>query len=289
VRFLILGINGMAGHTIGLHLATNGHDVVGFARSDRGLLPTIVVDVRDTERLRHEIGRGRFDCVVNCVGVLNSDADRDKAQACFINSLLPHLLVQYADETGAQVIHLSTDCVFSGKRGGYTEDDLRDGPTFYDRSKALGELEDGRHLTLRTSIVGPDMNRQGVGLLNWFMAQADVVSGYTRAIWTGQTTLQLAKTIEYGATRRIGGLYNVVPDNPITKFELLCLFNRYLRGGRVRVIPVDGVAVDKSLIRTRLHLDCTIPDYEEMVKEMAIWIGRHRMNYPHYELAGAIT
>ncbi len=289
MRFLVLGINGMAGHTVGLYLATNGHDVIGLARSDRGFLPTVVVDVRDTERLRSEIGRGRFDCVVNCVGVLNADAERDKAQACFVNSLLPHLLAQYADEVGAQVIHLSTDCVFSGKRGGYTEDDLRDGPTFYDRSKALGELEDSRHLTLRTSIVGPDMNREGMGLLNWFMAQVGVVTGYTRAIWTGQTTLQLAKTIEYGATRRIGGLYNIVPDRPITKFDLLCLFNRYLRGGRIRVIPVDGIAVDKSLIRTRELLDCPVPDYEEMVEEMAMWIRRYRMNYSHYDLPGGLS
>jgi dTDP-4-dehydrorhamnose reductase len=289
MRFMVLGVNGMAGHTIGLYLKRAGHDVTGLAKSDRGLVPTVIGDVQDTESLRREISRGRYDAVVNCVGILNADADRDKARACFINSLLPHLLARYADEVGAQVVHLSTDCVFSGKRGGYTEDDLRDGLTFYDRTKALGELEDGRHLTLRTSIVGPDMNGHGIGLLNWFMAQVGEVKGYTRAIWTGQTTLQIAKTVEYGTTRRIGGLYNIVPERAITKFDLLGLFNRYLRGGSVRVVPEDVVALDKSLIRTRRLLDCPVPDYEDMVAEMAAWIRQHRTLYPHYHLDGVLA
>ena len=289
MRFLILGVNGMAGHTIGLHLKSEGHDVTGLARSDRGLVPTVIGDVQDTEALRREIARGRYDAVINCVGILNAEADRDKARACFINSLLPHLLARYADEVGAQVVHLSTDCVFSGKRGGYTEDDFRDGPTFYDRTKALGELEDGRHLTLRTSIVGPDMNDRGIGLLNWFMAQTGEVKGYTRAIWTGQTTLQLAKTVAYGATRRIGGLYNIVPESAITKFELLGLFNRHLRGGSARVVPVEGIALDKSLLRTRRLLDCPVPDYEDMVADMAAWVRQHRVIYPHYCLDGGLA
>lgn len=281
-RFLVLGCNGMAGHTVGLYLKEGGHDVTGLGRSPSRVMESITGDVRDTDALRRHLAEGRYDAVVNCVGILNQQAESHKADACFINALLPHLLAEYTAGTGTQVVHLSTDCVFSGRRGGYREDDLRDGETFYDRSKALGELEDDANITLRTSIVGPDMNPDGIGLLNWFMRQRESVNGYVHAIWTGQTTVQLARTIEYAVQRRISGLYNIVPDQAISKYDLLVLFNRYLRQGALQVKPVEGVSVDKSLLRTRRGLDCVVPGYEEMVADMARWIERHRDLYPHY-------
>ncbi len=282
MRFFVLGCNGMAGHTVSLYLASQGHEVTGFGRSRSPLVPSIIGDATDTDALRRHLVAGRYDAVVNCVGILNEHANAHKAQACFINALLPHLLAEFTAGTGTHVVHLSTDCVFSGRKGGYREDDLRDGETFYDRTKALGELEDGATITLRTSIIGPDMQAAGIGLLNWFMRQRERVNGYTRAIWTGQTTLQLAKTIEYAVQRRTTGLYNIVPDRAISKFDLLVLFNRYLRKGALQVIPVEGVVVDKSLLRTRRELDCPVPDYEEMIAELAQWMERHGHLYPHY-------
>ena len=284
LRALVLGANGMAGHTICLYLKTQGHDVIGFARKPSRIVESFVGDVRETEALRRRIVDGAFDVVINCVGILNADADRDRAQAIFINALFPHLLAAHIEGLPTQVVHLSTDCVFSGRRGLYREDDLRDGETFYDRSKALGELEDNLNLTLRTSIVGPDLEPAGIGLLNWFMRQEGEVKGYTRAIWNGQTTLQLAKTIEYGALRRIGGLYNVVPKVAISKFELLQLFNRHLRGDAVHIEPVPGLTIDKSLLRTRHALDCPVPEIPEMIAELAAWMREHRTLYPHYVL-----
>jgi dTDP-4-dehydrorhamnose reductase len=156
--------------------------------------------------------------------------------------------------------------------------------TTSETAKALGELEDGNCLTLRTSIVGPDLNPKGTGLLNWFMQQAGPVNGYTGAIWNGQTTLQLAKTIEYAAERRIDGLYNIVPDGTVTKYELLRLFNRHLRDDAVQVNPVLGLSADKSLVRTRLALDCPVPGIPQMVAELAEWMRSHRSLYPHYAL-----
>ena len=284
LRALVLGANGMAGHTICLYLREQGHDVVGFARRPSALVETVVGDVRETEALRRLLADGAFDTVVNCVGILNADADRHKATAVFINAELPHMLAECVDGSPTQVVHLSTDCVFSGRRGRYREDDLRDGETFYDRSKALGELEDDRNLTLRTSIVGPDLDPAGIGLLNWFMRQEGRVMGYTGAIWNGQTTLQLAKTIEYAALRRIAGLYNIVPETPVSKFELLGLFNRHMRADAVQVEPVPGPSVDKSLARTRLELDCPVPDIPLMVADLAEWMREHRALYPHYAL-----
>ncbi|MEI6739336.1 MAG: sugar nucleotide-binding protein [Gemmatimonadaceae bacterium] len=284
MRFLVLGANGMAGHTICLYLKRRGHSVVGIARTASPLVEVIIGDVRDSEALRHHVQGGSFDAVINCIGILNKAAEHDKAAAVYINALLPHLLADITRGSSTQVIHLSTDCVFSGKRGQYREDDFRDGETFYDRSKALGELEDDRNVTLRTSIVGPDLSPRGIGLLNWFMQQPGPINGFTGSIWNGQTTLQLARTIEYAAAHRLSGLYNTVPDCAVNKFELLRLFNWHLRHDTLQVNAVPGLSINKSLVRTRLEVDFQVPDIPTMVAELAEWIREHRSLYPHYDL-----
>lgn len=284
MKFFVLGCNGMAGHTISLYLKEQGHDVLGFGRLKSPYVDSVVGDVRETEVLRELITAGNYDAVINCIGILNQYAEQNKALATFLNSYLPHFLVEVTENTNTQVIHISTDCVFSGKRGKYTEEDFRDGETFYDRSKALGEIEDNKNITLRNSIVGPDINSSGIGLLNWFMQQNTEVNGYTKAIWTGQTTLQLAKTIEAAAREKACGLYNTVPDYSISKYDLLRLFNHYLKSDSLKINPVDNLNLDKSLKRTKFEFDYSIPDYETMIAEMAEWIIEHKEMYSHYNL-----
>ena len=284
MRFLTLGCNGMAGHMVSLYLKERGHEVLGFARTKSTLVDSVSGDAMDAALVREVIGANRFDSVVNCVGLLNQFAERRKADATYLNAYLPHYLAELTEGTDTQVIHISTDCVFSGDRGQYTEDDFRDGATFYDRSKALGELEDDKNVTLRASIVGPDIKPNGIGLLNWFMQQKGEVMGYTRAIWTGQTTLQLAKTIEAAASDKAHGLFNIVPDESISKYDLLELFNQYLRKSKLTILPDGKTVVDKSLKRTRWTFDYQIPDYERMVRELSNWMKAHRTLYPHYNL-----
>ena len=284
MKALVLGCTGMAGHMIALYLKEAGHDVTGFARSEPTVVPCILGDAEDIEAIGNAVVNGRYDCVINCIGVLNKAAELDKDRAVLLNSYLPHYLARITEGTPTRVIHLSTDCVFSGGRGNYTETDPRDGETFYARSKALGELEDSRSLTIRTSIVGPDMRAEGLGLLNWFMGQQGAVMGYTNVLWTGQTTLQLAKTIEAACDQGLAGLHNLVPPRPISKHGLLTLFNEYLRGGEVRIVP-DGEAVsDKSLVRGEDAFAYQIPDYPVMLAELAAWMRAHRELYPHYKL-----
>ena len=284
MKFLIMGCNGMAGHTISLYLKEQGHQVFGFDRRESAYIPSVAGDAQDIEGLRKLVGKGEYDSVINCIGILNQYAEQNKALATYLNSYLPHLLADMTSGTETQVIHMSTDCVFSGKRGEYTEADLRDGETFYDRSKALGELEDGKNITLRNSIVGPDINPNGIGLLNWFMQQQGSIKGFTKAMWTGQTTLQLAKTMEVAAAEKAHGLYNTVPDRAVSKYELLQLFNHHMRGDAVQIQPVEGIVADKSLKRTRFEFAYRIPDYEIMVAELADWMRAHRDIYPHYHL-----
>lgn len=284
MKFLVLGCNGMAGHMISLYLKEKGHIVCGLARTKSPFVDTIVGDACDAGIMKEIVTSNKYDSIINCIGILNQFAETDKASAVYLNSYLPHYLARLTEGTDTQVIHMSTDCVFSGARGQYVEGDLRDGATFYDRSKALGELEDDKNLTLRNSIVGPDINEKGIGLLNWFMKQSGEVNGYTGAIWTGQTTLQLAKTMEVAAMEKAHGLYNAVPDESISKYDLLKLFNKYLRKDQVKIIPVRGVAADKSLKRTRWEFSYRIPDYEQMIAELAEWMQAHSHIYPHYEL-----
>lgn len=284
MKFFILGCNGMAGHIIAIYLKEQGHDVVGFARTSSDFVPTIVGDAYDTKLIEKCLTEGNYDAVINCIGMLNQFAENNKAAASFLNGYLPHFLVKATEGTDTQVIHMSTDCVFSGKTGPYTEVSFPDGATFYDRSKALGEINDNKNLTLRNSIVGPDIKQKGIGLLNWFMQQSGEVNGFTGAMWTGQTTLQLAKTMEAAAKARVSGLINMVPSSNISKYELLKLFNHYLRNDELTINPVEGVVADKTLIRTNHEFYYQIPDYETMIREMAEWMKAHKELYPHYNL-----
>lgn len=285
MEFLVLGCNGMAGHMVSLYLKSKGYNVTGFARKPSPYVPTIVGDAVDFSFLKEIVEKHTFDAVINCVGILNQFAEQDHPQAILLNSYLPHYLAAVTNKLSTQIVHISTDCVFSGEQGGYTELSFPDGKSFYDRTKALGELNDGKNVTLRTSIVGPDLKPSGIGLMNWFLQQKVTVSGFSGALWTGQTTLQLAKTIEAAVLDHAHGLYNAVPNHNISKYELLKLFNKYIRNNPIEIKKADKFIADKTLVRTRWDdFDYSVPGYETMVKELGIWMKEHKRMYPQYDL-----
>lgn len=273
----------MAGHIICIYLKEQGHEVVGFSRRKVDFVASVSGDATDFSLLKGIIEIGHFDAVINAIGILNQSAEQNKERATILNGYLPHYLAKITEDMDTQIIHMSTDCVFSGHSGPYTENALRDGETFYDRSKAVGELDDEKNITLRNSIVGPDINVDGIGLLNWFMRQSEV-NGYTKAMWTGVTTIQLAKAMEKAAEVKAHGLVNMVYEKNISKYDLLCLFNRYLRGNKVIIHPFDGFSADKTLVRTNYDFDYKVPDYETMISEMAVWMRKHKELYPHYDI-----
>ena len=275
----------MAGHMITLYLKEQGYEVDGFARSESRLVKTIKGDARDTDLLERTIKEGDYGAVVNCIGILNKFAESDHEAAVFLNSYLPLYLAKVTEEMHTQIIHISTDCVFSGGRGGYRESDFPDGEMFYDRSKALGEIVNSKDITFRMSIIGPDISSDGIGLINWFLQQKGCVKGYKNAFWTGQTTLQLAKTIENAAILHIHGLYNMVPEEKISKYNMLVLFNKYLRKNPIEIIPEESFKIDKSLIRSNFEIfSYKIPSYEQQIIELGEWMRSHKELYPHYEL-----
>ncbi len=288
MKLLVLGAGGMAGHIVALYFKEKGHDVTGFARRDIPYCKTYIGDAQNPDDISNAVKSEEYDAVINCIGVLNQFAEADPAGAVYLNGYLPHYIVKLLKGTSTKLIHMSTDCVFAGNTGPYTEDSFPDGRTFYDRSKAMGEINDNINLTFRNSIVGPDPNINGIGLFNWFMKQSGTIGGYTGAIWTGVTTLTLAKAMEQALKEGLTGLYNLVNNESINKYELLQLFNEYFRDGSVDIVPNDKLQLDKSLRRLRNDFSFVVPSYEQQVKEMKEWVDSHKEIYPHYFLYNSL-
>lgn len=285
MKILVLGCNGMAGHLISLYFKEQSHEVVGFARSASALLDkTIVGDASDITSIKKTIEEDNYDAVINCIGLLNQFAENNKAMAVFLNGYLPHYLVEITKDMKTKVIHMSTDCVFAGNDGPCYEDSLPNGVTFYDRSKAMGEINNEKDLTFRNSIIGPDIKKSGIGLFSWFMKQNGPISGFTGAIWTGVTTYTLAKAMEAALKENLIGLYNLVNNESINKFDLCSLFNKYFRGGEVVIDFDNKLQLDKSLRRKRNDFSFVVPSYEQQIKEMREWVDNHKELYPHYNV-----
>ena len=186
-------------------------------------------------------------------------------------------------DMNTKVIHISSDCVFSGNKGHYKESSQPDAESYYGKTKALGELLDGeKSLTFRTSIVGPELKDDGIGLFHWFMSQKGPVNGFTEVIWSGVTTLELAKSIHSAIEQELTGLYHLVNNQVISKHDLLCLFNQYMNNNKTIIHENGSFANDKSLEDTRLELLHLIPSYEVMVQELAKWMKEHIEIYRKY-------
>lgn len=282
MKIMVLGAAGMAGHTIALYFQEKGYDVTGFATRPIPFVKYVLGNALDSAALKDIISKEKSDVIINCIGILNKNAEDNPAEAIFLNSFLPHYLAKLTEDTSTKIIHMSTDCVFAGNTGPYSEDSFPDGRSVYDRTKALGELNDAKNLTFRNSIIGPDVKATGIGLFNWFMKQKGHIKGYTKAIWTGVTTLTLAKAMERAIEENLTGLYNLVNNVSISKYDLLKLFNKYFRYNKLVIEPSGDVCLDKTLLCTRTDFSYAVPSYEEMVSEMKEWIENHKELYPNY-------
>ncbi len=196
---------------------------------------------------------------------------------------MPHRLKRAANDIGAKLIHISTDCVFSGnKKEAYIENDEKDGKDTYAKAKGLGEIIDDRNLTLRTSVIGPELKTDGEELFHWFMKQDGTINGFTKAIWSGVTTLELAKAVKHAIENDITGLHHVTNNQPINKYELLSILKKYTKKD-INIIPIDGKDVDKSFIDTRKELNYDIPSYEVMVSDIVNKIKNNKL-YSQYKI-----
>lgn len=212
------------------------------------------VSAEESPSVRRAMEEFKPDAVINCIGVVKQLSDaHDPLVVIPINALLPHMLASECRRIGARLIHVSTDCVFSGRRGHYAESDIPDAEDLYGRSKLLGEVSAGRCLTIRTSIIGPEPSGRASGLLGWFLAQRGRVRGYRRAIFSGLPTVTLAEVIRDHVLPRsdLEGLYHVGAD-PIDKLTLLQLIrDRWSKD--IEIEPADMPAIDRSLDSTRFR------------------------------------
>lgn len=284
MKYLILGVNGMAGHTIAQYLSEQGHEVLGFAKKECPVCNTITGNALNIEDIIHVLQMDNYDYVVNCIGILNKEVDKKLSEAIYLNSVFPHFLAEQLERASTKLIHISTDCVFDGSKGGYKEQDIPDAKSYYGKSKALGEINDKKNLTIRTSIVGPELKNHGIGLFHWFMLQSKEIYGYEKVLWSGVTTLQLAKAIEMDIRCPQIGVYHLVNNQKISKRELLLLFNKYFKKSNNTILSNTDIASDKSLLNTKEFQPFMVPDYEQMVQEMSEWVKGHSSLYELYDI-----
>ena len=285
MRVLILGGDGMLGHRLYLHCRAR-HEVrvtlreplAAYAR--HGLFDASnasgEVDVVSFASVERAIDAHRPQAIVNCVGIVKQRSTASEAVPSIeVNSLFPHRLLLACRERGIRLIHISTDCVFSGARGNYTEQDTADATDLYGRSKLLGEVSEAPGLTLRTSMIGTELARKA-SLLEWFLAQPGPITGYRRAIFTGFTTLELARIIDELIVKfpDASGLHHV-SSAPINKYDLLCLVRDRL-GLHTEIRPDETFHCDRSLDSTpfRARFGYQPPSWETMVEELAREIRR---------------
>ncbi len=286
-KILILGSAGMAGHVIKSYLQSYPlqfeiHDV---ARSNKYTTPNYLLDVTDFAGVEELINQLQPHCIINCIGILNKTAEENPDLAILINAYLPHFLESITKNTVTKIIHISTDCVFSGKKGAYIETDFKDGIGYYAQTKAIGEINNAKDLTIRTSIIGPELNASGIGLLHWFLLQKSPIKGYSKAYWSGVTTFELAKFI-YGVLNshfEMCGLVHLTNNSKIDKFSLLQIFKTAFNKNDLLIEEYDNYTIDKSLLNTNTSYQIIVPTYKMMIDEMKNYMIEYKNLY-NYEL-----
>lgn len=272
MKLLILGGRGMAGHVMAAYFMKKPQYDVLYTSRDLHDKNSLYLDVTDFKKIEDIIETTKPDIIINCVGILNDHASNNPLLAFQVNSLLPHQLAKLIERHQGKLIQISTDCVFSGLKGDYTEDEIPDGTSVYAQSKQLGEIISNRHLTIRTSIIGPELKKDGVGLFLWFMKQVREINGYKKVLWNGITTLQLAKATEEMIKQNVTGLYHLGSEIKISKYQLLKIIQQVFEKNDVKIIPNHAVVLDRTIKSTRTDFQYQIPTYEDMLVELRDWM-----------------
>jgi dTDP-4-dehydrorhamnose reductase len=279
-KVLVLGASGMLGNAVLRYFAAHTeHEVVGSIRAEgaRGLLPLNVQEnvvsagsVDDPDMLARLFDRTQPTVVINCVGLVKQlDEANDPLSAIPINSILPHRLGRLCSLVSARLVHLSTDCVFSGAKGMYSESDVPDAYDVYGRTKLLGEVSYAHTITLRTSIIGHELKGSS-SLIGWFLAQTESVKGFSRAVFSGLPTVEIAKIINEHVlpNANLYGLYHLSAD-PIDKYQLLRLVGK-IYGKDTDIVEDQSLVIDRSLDSSRFRdaTGFTPESWPELVRRM---------------------
>jgi dTDP-4-dehydrorhamnose reductase len=272
MKVVILGSSGMLGHVLYRYLESTGkYNLMGVSREQAPGIKSAQFNIEtDFVECAWFLEEYKPDVVINCIGVLVQASKDDPTRAVFVNSFWPHFLEDTCRDMKCRLIHISTDCVFDGNAGPYNETDCPTERNWYGRSKALGEVINGKDLTIRTSIIGPELKKNGTGLFEWFMRQTGEVSGYVNVLWNGVTTLELAKQIHTILETNLTGLYHLGANIPIAKGELLMLIQNTWAKTDVTIKPtICSVSQSKVLLNNRIDdYLAEIPEYHVQLEEL---------------------
>lgn len=278
-KVLVLGSTGMLGHLVYNFLeSTNSYDLYNLSFRNKLNSETIIIDITNQKRISSKIEEITPDVIINCVGILIKGSKENIKNTIYINAYFPHLLKEICERTNCKLIHISTDCVFSGMSGNYFENSVKDAVDIYGKTKSLGEFDDEKNLCIRTSIIGPEIKKNGEGLFHWLFNQRGEIFGFKNVYWSGVTTLELSKIIHFSIEKNIVGLWNCTNQNPISKYELLeIIIDRY------NLLQIDlkenlEVKSNKSLYSNR-DISYKIPDYSTMVEELKFYMERNKTTY----------
>ena len=281
-RVLILGSTGLIGHQIYTHLnSLNKFEIFNLSKSKLNR-DTIIADATNYSNIESIIIDIRPDFVINCIGILIEYSNLYPDLANELNAKFPHNLRITCDKSNSKLIHISTDCVFSGDKGYYQENSTKDSKTNYGKSKAQGEIISKKHLTIRTSVIGPSLKKVGTELFDWFMAQDKEIKGYNDSIWSGVSTFYLARMIEFSIENNINEIYNFSSTNSISKYDLLCIINKTF-AKNIMIKKVKGIKTNKVLIDNRKLISFQIPEYKIMIDEMFYKTKSNSQIYPEYK------
>jgi len=280
-KLLILGASGMLGHALFSEFAKHSDlDVYTTARNNgllkKNLPPHLLkniiknINAESINSIHELIKKVKPDIVINCIGIIKQLLEaNNQILSINTNSLFPHKLALFCKDHGARLIHFSTDCVFSGDKGNYSEENFPDAKDLYGRTKYLGEINYSHCITLRTSIIGHELLRK-VGLVEWFLSREGKIDGFTNAIYSGFPTVEMARIIHDFVipNPELNGLYHVSSD-PISKYDLLRLISG-IYGKKIEIEPYDDFVCDRSLDSTRFRNNTGYipPSWKELVEKM---------------------
>ena len=278
-KILVLGNKGMLGHVLYKKFQENStnkkYDVIGINRSfynkDRN---SYTLDVLKLDKLEQFIKNKQPKYIVNCIGSLVEASINMPSLAIQTNSLLPHFLNEISEKHNFKLIHISTDCVFDGSKGMYKESDKKTETNYYGLTKNLGEINNDRNLTIRTSIIGPEIKLKTTGLFDWVISKkGDTIYGYSSAFWSGLTTIELANFIIWSLDKEITGLVHATNGLGISKYDLIKLINKTF-DLNIEVLENKEYEIDKTLLNTKIN-NYIFPSYIKMIEEMKDWINEN--------------
>jgi dTDP-4-dehydrorhamnose reductase len=281
---LVLGAGGMVGHVAAKYLIDKKYNVTSLSNSRRITPDTILLDVRNINELDAFFkSNNSFDLIINCIALLVRQSDENKALAVYLNSYFPHFLEHRFSDTKTKIIHISSDGVFSGLNAPYFENCKTDAVRFYGKTKALGEIDNRKDLTIRVSPIGPDISNDTTSLFNWFMMARGNIQGYSKVFWNGITSIELAEFIEKAYLNDYNGICHIYSKEVISKYILLTKLKKIFNKNDVNITINNKIQTNNTMLAKRYEIKYEPKDYDVLLSDMKNWIRSNINLYPYYK------